>query len=273
MAEYTAATTVLATAAAVLGSSSSYRQQDRAYRAVNEDEYPSSWSSPRSQQNQQNRQRQQRPPLLRVPDDEHFYYSLGIHNHHRCRVDSPCCYQAYLRESIRTYTEDRRVLRRTYLCNLRHLGRMHMYQLEKTDFEKQIELDQLYVYYVGRVRASFDFHRRELTHLWGYREYLSWVQPTIEDPERLRQRDAARRNRAARSSTANGSNRRDDDTTRRQAIENGRADPQRLGVDGLVSRFANLNVDPRSQQYGAPEFAHGQEIVYPGPRSRRPPIR
>ncbi|KAI8957897.1 hypothetical protein F5Y11DRAFT_352101 [Daldinia sp. FL1419] len=200
MAEYAAAAiTAITATAAIVSSSSAYRNQ--AYRRYNAIENPA-W--------------QRRPPFtsmsLRRANAYYgqplYYPGLHEHVHHAECPASQCHYRAFLMDSIQRYNETRRALRETYLWNLRELAYVHASQPRKPAIDKTAEADRLYAYYVSRVRDVFEEHRCDHRRLFG-QDYLCWAQPEREDHVRLVLRDRARSQIASRvksSSSGTGEN-------------------------------------------------------------------
>ncbi|KAI1100566.1 hypothetical protein F4804DRAFT_336095 [Jackrogersella minutella] len=189
MAQYAAAAITAVTAtAAIVGSAGSYGQQERIYRAWNSDE-DSPWQ-PRPRQ---------RPPFASTRSRHTYgyygqplYHPPGLHEHYIHHTECPgsqCHYRAFLTDSIQRYNESRRALRQTYVWNLRELSRMHDAQPRKPARDKAAEVDRLYAYYVSRVRAVFEDHRRDHRRLFG-QDYLCWAQPEREDHAQLQLRSS-----------------------------------------------------------------------------------
>ncbi|KAF3066588.1 hypothetical protein GL218_09074 [Daldinia childiae] len=201
MAEYAAAAiTALTTTAAIVSSSTAYRQQiNRGYNGI------------------ENPPWQRRPPFTSMSlrrasayYGQPLYYPPGLHEHLVHHAECPasqCHYRAFLMDSIQRYNETRRALRETYVWNLRELAYVHAAQPRKPAADKTAEADRLYTYYVSRVRDVFEEHRCDHRRLFG-QDYLYWAQPEREDHVRLLLRDRTRSRIASRiessSSDTNG---------------------------------------------------------------------
>ncbi|KAI2472419.1 hypothetical protein F4781DRAFT_445368 [Annulohypoxylon bovei var. microspora] len=190
MAEYaSAAITAITATAAIVGSAGAYRQQDRIYRAWNSDE-DSPWQASRPRQ---------RAPFASTRSRHSYgyygqplYYPPGLHEHYVHHAECPgsqCHYRAFLTDSIQRYNESRRALRQTYVWNLRELSHIHESQPLKPARDKAVEAERLYSYYVSRVRAVFEEHRRDHQRLFG-QDYLCWAAPEREDPALLQLRSS-----------------------------------------------------------------------------------
>ncbi|KAI1087028.1 hypothetical protein F5B19DRAFT_92974 [Rostrohypoxylon terebratum] len=185
MAQFAAtAITALTATAAIVGSAGAYRQQEQIYHQWSSEEQ-SPWHP------------QQRPPFSSSRSRHTYgyygqplYHPLSLHEHYIHHVECPgsqCHYRAFLTDSIQRYNESRRALRQTYIWNLRELSHIHSAQPSKTAADKATEAERLYTYYVSRVRAVFEEHRRDHRRLFG-QDYLCWAAPEREDPTLLQGR-------------------------------------------------------------------------------------